>query len=244
MPFLLIEGVRAGIYNGPNPVPTTKEEKMGKSRFGKAMALVLVVSVGVVFSAGCYGKFQLTRNLYEINKSVEDKYLRSAVTWLFVIPYGITGFLDFAIFNLIEFWSGENPVAAVPQARVFEKGENRAVMTFSREGGATVATIKRHRAGSLVSTLTVRDGGTGSVTSELREDGRVVRTTTATQAKDGSVSVATVSASGTESKRFSPVAVEMQRARVARLAGKGKVAPATAGAAPLAASARVSARQG
>lgn len=216
---------------------------MGKNRFGKAVALVLVVSVGVVFSAGCFGKFQLTRSLYEANKSVEDKYLRSAVTWLFVIPYGITGFLDFAIFNLIEFWSGENPVAG-PQARVFEKGDDRAVMTFSREGEATVATIKRYRAGSLVSTLKVRDGGTGSVTSELREDGKVVRTMTATQALDGSVSVATVSASGTELKRFSQAAVETNRARVARLASKGKEAPSTAGAAPLAASARVPALQG
>ncbi|NNG46009.1 MAG: DUF3332 family protein [Deltaproteobacteria bacterium] len=217
---------------------------MGKSRFGKGVALALVVSVGVVFSSGCYGKFQLTRNLYEVNKSVEDKYLRSVVTWIFVIPYGIAGFLDFAIFNLIEFWSGENPIAAGPQARVYEKGDERAVMTFSREGGATVATIKRYRAGSLVSTLEVRDGGTGSVTSVLREDGRVVRTTTATRAPDGSVSVATVSDSGTESKRFSKAAVETHRARVARIASKGKEAPLTAGAAPLAASARFPARQG
>ncbi len=217
---------------------------MGKNRFGKAVALALVVSVGVVFSSGCYGKFQLTRNLYEVNKSVEDKYLRSVVTWIFVIPYGIAGFLDFAIFNLIEFWSGENPIAAGSQARVFEKGDERAVMTVSREGGATVAIIKRYRAGSLVSTLKVRDGGTGSVTSVLREDGRVVRTMTATRALDGSVSVATVSASGTESKRFSQAAVETHRARVARIASRGKEAPSTAGTAPLAVSARVPARQG
>jgi len=217
---------------------------MGKSRFGKAMALVLVVSVGVVFSSGCFGKFQLTRNLYEVNKSVKDKYLRSAVTWLFVIPYGITGFLDFVVFNLIEFWSGENPITTGQQARVFEKGDDRAVMTFSREGGATVATIKRYHEGSLISTLKVRDDGTGSVTSELLEDGKLVRTMTATQAPDGSVSLATVSASGTESKRFSQAAVETHRARVARLASKGKEAASAAGTAPLAATARVPARQG
>jgi len=217
---------------------------MGKSRFGKVVALVLVVSVGIVFSAGCFGKFQLTRSLYEANKSVEDKYLRSVVTWILIIPYGIAGFLDFAVFNLIEFWSGENPIAAGSQARVYEKGDDRAVMTIDREGGATVATIKRYRAGSLVSTLKVRDGGTGSVTSELRENGRVVRTMTATPLPDGSVSVVTVSASGTESVRFSPTAMETHRARVARIASKGKEAPSTAGAAPLAISARVPARQG
>src|SRR3972149_437379 len=121
---------------------------MGKSRLGKVVALVLVVSVGIVFSAGCFGKFQLTRNLYDINKSGEEKYLRGAVTWLFVIPYALTGFLDFAVFNLIEFWSGETPIAAGPQARVYEKGDDRAGMTIAREGGATIATVERYHAGS------------------------------------------------------------------------------------------------
>ena len=217
---------------------------MGKSRFGKVVALALVVSVGIVFSAGCFGKFQLTRSLYEVNKSVEDKYLRSVVTWLFVIPYGITGFLDFAVFNLIEFWSGQNPVVA-PQARVHENGDDRAVMTIGREGGATVATVATYRAGVLVATLRIRDDGSGSVTSTLSENGTVSATMTATQAPDGSVLVETVSVSGTESARFSPAAVETHRARVARIAGEVKEAlAAVSGAAPYAALARVPAVEG
>jgi hypothetical protein len=160
---------------------------MQKSRFGKVVALVLVMSVGIVFSAGCYGKFQLTRTLYDINTSVQDKYVRSAVTWLLIIPYGIAGFLDFAVFNLIEFWSGENPIVSGPQTRVYAKGDDRAVMTIAREGGATVATVERYHAGSLVSTLRIRDDGAGTVTSELIEDGKVSRTMTARQATDGSV---------------------------------------------------------
>ena len=217
---------------------------MAKSRVGKVVALVLVVSVGVVFSVGCFGKFQLTRNLYDINRSVKDKYLRSAVTWLFVIPYGLTGFLDFAVFNLIEFWSGENPIAAGPQARVYEKGDERAEMTIAREGGVTVATIGKYRAGSLVSTLRIQDDGAGSVTSELRENGNVSRTMTATQAPDGSVTVAEVSASGEESIRYSPTAVAVYRARVDRLAGEAKGTLAAAGAVPVFPPARVPSRQG
>src|SRR3972149_4374036 len=136
---------------------------MGKSRLGKVVALVLVVSVGVVFSAGCFGKFQLTRKVYDINKSVEDKYLRSAVTWLLVIipVYGLAGFLGFILFNVIEFWSGENPIVSGPQTRVYAKGDDRAVMTIDREDGATVATVARYRAGSLVSTMRIRDDGGG-----------------------------------------------------------------------------------
>jgi len=217
---------------------------MGKSRLGKVVALVLVVSVGVVFSAGCFGKFQLTRKVYDINKSVEDKYLRSAVTWLLVIipVYGLAGFLDFILFNVIEFWSGENPIVSGPQTRVYAKGDDRAVMTIDREDKATVATVARYRAGSLVSTLRIRDDGAGSVTADLVEDGNVVRTTEALQAPDGSVSVAAVSASGTESTRYSPSAVETYRARVARLSRD--VREALAGAAPLTVPARVPALQG
>ena len=217
---------------------------MGKGRLGKVVALALAVSVGVVVSAGCFGKFQLTRNLYDINKSVEDKYVRSAVTWLFVIPYALTGFLDFAVFNLIEFWSGENPIAAGPQARVYEKGDDSAVMTIAREGGATVATVARYRAGSLVSTLRIRDEGAGSVTADLVEEGRVSRTTTATRGEDGSISVAVVSSSGAETTRYSPTAVETYRARVARLSRDVREKFAGAGFGPLPVPGRVPALQG
>ncbi len=218
---------------------------MQKSRFGKVVALVLVMSVGIVFSAGCYGKFQLTRTLYDINTSVQDKYVRSAVTWLLIIPYGIAGFLDFAVFNLIEFWSGENPIVAGSQTRVYAKGDDRAVMTIAREDGTTFATVERYHAGSLVSTLRIRDDGAGTVTSELIEDGKVSRTMTARQATDGSVFVATVSSLGTETTRYSPNAVETHRARVARIAGEVREALASAaGAAPLTAMARVPAVEG
>ncbi|MGZ8440541.1 MAG: DUF3332 family protein [Candidatus Deferrimicrobiaceae bacterium] len=217
---------------------------MGKGRLGKVVALALVVSVGVVVSAGCFGKFQLTRNLVDINKSVEDQYVRSAVTWLFVIPYALTGFLDFAVFNLIEFWSGENPIAAGTQARVYEKGDERAEMTIAREGGATVATVARYRAGSLVSTLRIRDEGAGSVTADLVEEGKVSRTTTATQAQDGSISVAVVSSSGTETTRYSPTTVETYRARVARLSRDVREKFAGAGFGPLPVPGRVPALQG
>ena len=85
---------------------------MRGSRFGKGIALVLVAAVGTL-SAGCFGKFQLTRKLYDVNQSIDEKYLRSAATWVLVIVpvYGVAALLDLIVFNVIEFWSGENPVA-------------------------------------------------------------------------------------------------------------------------------------
>lgn len=219
---------------------------MGTGRFRKAVALVLMVSVGVVFSAGCFGKFQLTRKVYDINKSVEDKYLRSAVTWIFVIipVYGFAAILDFILFNVIEFWSGENPIVGVPQTRVFAAGGDKAVMTVSREDGATVATIENYRDDRLVSTLRIRDDGAGSVTSQLIGGGTEVRSVSATQSADGSVSVIAASASGRQSTRYSPSAVDAYRARVARISREVGEALAAAGAAPLSVSARVPVLEG
>jgi len=34
---------------------------------------------------GCYGKMSLTRKVYKLNGEVSDKYLRSFLTWVFVL---------------------------------------------------------------------------------------------------------------------------------------------------------------
>jgi hypothetical protein len=62
---------------------------------------------------GCYGGFNLTRKLYNWNGTLGDKFINSGVMWLMVVVpiYEIAGFVDFAVFNVIEFWSGANPIA-------------------------------------------------------------------------------------------------------------------------------------
>ena len=87
---------------------------MRRSRFGRVVALLLAVSLGA-FATGCFGKFQLTRKLYDINQSIDEKYVRSAATWLFVPLYGITGLLDF-VDHLLE-WSRNVPIYVVTLAR-------------------------------------------------------------------------------------------------------------------------------
>ncbi len=63
---------------------------------------------------GCFGSFQLTRSVYQWNESVTPN--KFAQTLLFygmnVVPvYSAAGFLDLVVFNLVEFWSGTNPIA-------------------------------------------------------------------------------------------------------------------------------------
>ncbi|MHB1013552.1 MAG: DUF3332 family protein [Desulfobacteria bacterium] len=217
---------------------------MRGNRFGKGIALVLVAAMGAL-SAGCFGKFQLTRKLYDINRSIDEKYVRSAATWLFVIPYAVTGLLDFIVFNVIEFWSGENPVAEAKVTKVYAQGTGKAVLTLSREGSATVAVIERYEGERLVSTLRVRDDGRGKVAAVETAAGKEVREVVALAAPDGSVDVTVATATDTRTERYTASAVRSKETRAARIASE--VAQASRGAAgtiPLAAAARVPAYGG
>ena len=149
---------------------------MRGSRFGKGIALVLVAAVGAL-SAGCFGKFQLTRKVYDMNQSIDEKYVRSATTWVFVIlpVYGFAALADLIVFNVIEFWSGENPVDREPETKVSAQGNGRTVLTLSRDGSATVAVIERYEGERLVSTLRVRDDGRGKVAAVETAAGGKVR---------------------------------------------------------------------
>jgi hypothetical protein len=76
-------------------------------------ALLFAMSSLVITQTGCFGEFALVRKVYRWNEGLESKFVRTLVFYaLNIIPvYGIAGFIDFAILNLIEFWSGSNPVS-------------------------------------------------------------------------------------------------------------------------------------
>ena len=209
---------------------------MRTGRFGKVVALLLVVSLGA-FATGCFGKFQLTRKVYDINKGIDEKYTRSVVTWIFVIVpvYGIAALLDFLIFNTIEFWSGENPVTSAPVTKTYAGGDGKAVLTLAREGGATVATVERYEGNALVSTLRIRDDGRGKVTAVESAAGATVREIAAVPNADGSVDVTVATAAGTTTERYAASAFEAHLARAARIASDVRQAAAgAAGSIPLA----------
>jgi hypothetical protein len=80
--------------------------------FRKPVLLAALASLGFV-ATGCFGKYQLTRNFYQWHDSTfENKFVKSLLLWIpFGIVYGFTAFADTVIFNLIEFWSGSNPLS-------------------------------------------------------------------------------------------------------------------------------------
>jgi DNA-binding MarR family transcriptional regulator len=219
---------------------------MRGSRFGKGIAIVLVAAMGAL-SAGCFGKFQLTRKVYDINQSIDDKYVRSAATWIFVIVpvYGLAALLDLIVFNVIEFWTGENPAAEAKVTKVYAQGTGRTVVTLSRDGSATVAVIERYEGEGLVSTLRVRDDGRGKVAAIETAAGKEVREVVALAASDGSVDVTVSTATDTRTERYAASAVRTQGMRAARIASEvAQALRGTAGSIPLAAAARVPAYGG
>ncbi len=87
-----------------------------KGKLFKVVSIILILSFISFSLIGCYGSFQLTKRLYEWNGSLGDKWVNSAVTWILIIVpvYEFAGFVDFVFLNVIEFWTGSNPVTMAP----------------------------------------------------------------------------------------------------------------------------------
>ncbi|MFZ2631764.1 MAG: DUF3332 domain-containing protein [Desulfosalsimonadaceae bacterium] len=90
-----------------------------KKNFMRSICWVLVGCLLSLATAGCYGRFALTRTIYRINGSIGDKWVNSICTWIFLIlpVYEVCGLVDFLLLNVIQFWTGSNPVAMGPADR-------------------------------------------------------------------------------------------------------------------------------
>ena len=116
------------------------------------MAAALVPSLG-----GCFGKFAVTRKVYELNASVQDRYLRNVVTWAFIFfpVYWVSGVLDLFIFNTVEFWSGRNPVAAGERHFRYSRGDEQFNVRAVKNNDLVTFTIDRYRGANYLDTLTI-----------------------------------------------------------------------------------------
>ncbi len=94
-------GIMGKINFNPN-----KEEALKK-------AITFLLILTVTSSIGCTGSFNLTKKVYNAHRSQTDKWADELFfLGCVLIPiYGIATWADAIIFNSIEFWTGENPVA-------------------------------------------------------------------------------------------------------------------------------------
>jgi hypothetical protein len=83
---------------------------MKKLRTIVAIALIAVMGVALT---GCYGKFALVKKVHAWNGTLGNKYVNEAVFLVLnIIPvYGVSAFIDAIFLNLVEFWTGSNPLA-------------------------------------------------------------------------------------------------------------------------------------
>lgn len=96
---------------------------------------IAVVLISIIPLLGCYGEFALTKSVYRFNGDISpDSFIQSAVLWVLAIfwIYGIAAIVDVAILNLIEFWSGENPMTA--KTTFNNPDGSQVVMTPSSDG--------------------------------------------------------------------------------------------------------------
>ena len=76
-------------------------------------AVLILIGFVPVATTACFGKFQLTRNIYKFNTEVSpDKWTQWGVFLVLSISYGLAFAVDTLFANTREFWSGQNPVSA------------------------------------------------------------------------------------------------------------------------------------
>ncbi|MDY0151807.1 MAG: DUF3332 family protein [Candidatus Cloacimonas sp.] len=95
-------------------------------RFTRLISLALLTVFIVVGVFGCYGNMALTKKVYQYNGNLGDKYLVQIAFWVmnFVPVYSAAAFIDVAFLNVIEFWTGSNPMAMNAGDQVIKYAQN------------------------------------------------------------------------------------------------------------------------
>jgi len=108
----------------------------------KKITFILLASVCLsvaVLNSGCYGSFPLTKTVYKFNGGIGDKYVKQVVFWAFVIipVYPVSALADGVIFNLVEFWTGTNPLSMKEGTKTIKDGDNAYLIT-SKDNRLTI----------------------------------------------------------------------------------------------------------
>lgn len=141
----------------------------------RILSLLLFALITTSTLTACYGKFALTRKIYQVNGQVQEKFLRSALTWAFLIfpVYSVAGLADFIVFNTIEFWSGNNPVASGEKDFQYVEGDKQFNVHAVKSGETVSYVIKQYDRDRYVDVLNIQwDLRTGNSTALHKESAR------------------------------------------------------------------------
>lgn len=92
------------------------------NRSVKLVSIALVAVMLTLGLGGCFGNFAATRKVYDFNKNFGDKWPNQLMFWVLnIVPvYYVASFADVVLFNTIEFWTGNNPMAMGPTDEVIK----------------------------------------------------------------------------------------------------------------------------
>jgi hypothetical protein len=157
---------------------------------------------------GCFGKFSLTRAMWDFNKNVSpNKFVQWAVFLVMVIVpvYSVGTLVDALVINSIEFWTGNNPISSADvNTRVVRLGDGET-LRLSREPGSEVMKVELERQGQAPVVRYFEPLNDGMV---VRDDAGALLIQAREQA-DGAVTV--TDASGAALAMHSPDAVAQAR---------------------------------
>lgn len=152
----------------------------------QAHGMTAIALAGLLFVNGCYGPFLLTKKVHEWNGQVSDNRWIVEVVFLvcaWLPVYGIATLADAVLFNSLEFWTGNNPMATTADAgtRRIVRGDTEMVLT--RSGDEMV--VQQFQAGAPGPTLRLQRTANGTIA--MNQDGAVLFS--AQTMADGSVLV-------------------------------------------------------
>jgi hypothetical protein len=106
----------------------------------KSVAAAVLLAF-VPLASACFGSFNLTRKVYQFNKSISpDKWLRwLAFLALNIMPvYPFASLVDVFFANAWEFWSGHNPITAQLEPRTVVGPNGEVASLIPIENGARI----------------------------------------------------------------------------------------------------------
>ena len=127
-----------------------------------------------LLSSSCLGSFKAFNNLRDWNDGLtSNKFVDNLVFWaLNIVPvYGLFFFADAVIFNLIEFWTGSNPIAMAEGEKETQYAEvdgNKVRMT-AEKNKFTIEKLNGEQAGEKVVMIYTPDNQTWNLLGENGE---------------------------------------------------------------------------
>ena len=144
----------------------------------RSRQVVALLAAGLMLG-GCYGPFYLTRRLWKWNGQVsENKWVVEAVhlVCLWAPVYGIAALADGIIFNSLEFWTGNNPMApgnaTLPKVETKRVARNdaEAVLTHITSQQGEELLIEQYQKGKAAGSVRMRQQNGITVASDEKGD--------------------------------------------------------------------------